>query len=105
MGYPSFSTRNEGFFSRSRRKISSSLPTFNRLGSNKKDWRESEKLGRGRWHPSRESRLGRVKTLVGNLIRKFRLVFIFLIAILLATALFSLTREFPDPESQMLVLT
>ncbi|EFR02311.1 Bed1p [Nannizzia gypsea CBS 118893] len=46
-GYPSFSTRNNGFFSRQRRKISASLPRF-RLNS-MLDYGEKEKLGRGRW--------------------------------------------------------
>ena len=92
-GYPSFSTRNEGFFSRSRRKISSSLPTFNRTEDTKKDWRETEKLGRGRWRPSDSSPLGKLKTFLGNLIRKFRLFFILMLAIVLGSALFSLTRK------------
>ncbi len=42
--YPSFSTRNSGFFSRQKRKISASLPRF----SLSRDFREQEKLGRGR---------------------------------------------------------
>ncbi|KAM5434877.1 alpha-1,6-mannosyltransferase [Microsporum canis] len=41
-GYPSFSTRNNGFFSRQRRKISASLPRF-RLNS-MLDYGEKEKL-------------------------------------------------------------
>ncbi|EGE08061.1 galactosyl transferase [Trichophyton equinum CBS 127.97] len=51
--YPSFSTRNNGFFSRQRRKISASLPRF-RLNS-MLDYGEKEKLGRGRWSAIYES--------------------------------------------------
>ncbi|KAK2802366.1 hypothetical protein FQN50_007363 [Emmonsiellopsis sp. PD_5] len=50
-GYPSFSTRNNGFFSRQRRKISASLPRF-RVNS-MLDYSEKEKLGRGRWSGER----------------------------------------------------
>lgn len=48
-GYPSFSTRNNGFFSRQKRRISASLPQFQITSSPSKDYREKEKLGRGRW--------------------------------------------------------
>jgi len=65
-GYPSFSTRNEGFFSRSKRKISSTLPRFNSFGATKKDWRESEKLGRGRWYPGAGGRWPKLKTFLGT---------------------------------------
>lgn len=71
-GYPSFSTRNNGFFSRQRRKISASLPRF-RLNS-MLDYGEKEKLGRGRWSgPNGSPLLYRVKTLVGSLLRRTRI--------------------------------
>lgn len=91
--YPSFSTRNEGFFSRSRRKISSTLPRFNSFGANKKDWRESEKLGRGRWRPGGYGKWSSLKTFVGNFLRKFRLFFILLAVIMVLTFFMSKTRE------------
>ncbi|KAK7747681.1 alpha-1,6-mannosyltransferase [Diatrype stigma] len=46
-GYPSFSTQNQGFFTRHMRRISRSLPTFNTDVPGK--YAEKEKLGRGRW--------------------------------------------------------
>ena len=92
-GYPSFSTRNEGFFQRSRRKLSASLPRFNSFGPNK-DWRETEKLGRGRWAPAENSKLGRLKTFVGNLIRKFRLLFILAFLATFIFSVISMTRKF-----------
>jgi hypothetical protein len=92
-GYPSFSTRNEGFFSRSKRKISSTLPRFNSFGTNKKDWRESEKLGRGRWYPGGGGRWPRLKTFAGNVLRKFRFLFIILAIIAVLTFVISIARE------------
>jgi mannan polymerase II complex MNN10 subunit len=91
--YPSFATRNEGFFQRSKRKISATLPTFNKFGSNKKDWRESEKLGRGRWYPAGGGKWSRLKTLIGNVLRKFRLLFILLAVIVTLTLILSKLSE------------
>ena len=92
-GYPSFATRNEGFFSRSKRKISSTLPRFNNFGTTKKDWRESEKLGRGRWYPGGGGRWPRLKTLAGNILRKFKFLFIVLAIIALITFATSKARK------------
>lgn len=89
MGYPSFSTRNEGFFSRSKRKISASLPRFNGT----KDYRELEKLGRGRWYPHDGSRWSRMKTFVGNLFRRARMRSILLLTFIFGFILFYITRE------------
>ncbi|KAL9111318.1 MAG: hypothetical protein Q9227_004195 [Pyrenula ochraceoflavens] len=89
-GYPSFSTRNEGFFQRSKRKLSASLPRFNNFAPNK-DWRETEKLGRGRWAPRDNSKLGRLKTFLGNLIRKFRLLFILALLVTVITSAISMS--------------
>lgn len=61
-GYPSFSTRNNGFFSRQKRIVSSSLPRF-----------RSEHAGRGaggRW-PSGAGR--GVRTFLGSMLRRRRL--------------------------------
>ncbi|EON61889.1 hypothetical protein W97_01107 [Coniosporium apollinis CBS 100218] len=46
-GYPSFATRNQGFFSRHMRRISASLPRFD--GGRNARYAEKEKLQRGRW--------------------------------------------------------
>jgi mannan polymerase II complex MNN10 subunit len=100
-GYPSFSTRNEGFFSRSKRKISSTLPRFNSFGTNKKDWRESEKLGRGRWYlgGGGGGRWPRLKTFIGNVLRKFRFLFVVLTLIALLTFVMSKAREWSSVAS------
>lgn len=47
-GYPSFSTKNSGFFSRSRRQLSATLPRF-RLGSGSPSgYVDKDEFGRGR---------------------------------------------------------
>jgi len=91
-GYPTIQSKNEGFFQRSRRKISQTLPTFNANFQDKRDWRESEKLGRGRWYPKGGGFLSRLKTIIGNILRKFKVLFILLAAISLLSILFSSTR-------------
>ncbi|KAI9871475.1 MAG: alpha-1,6-mannosyltransferase, partial [Watsoniomyces obsoletus] len=71
-GMPTIQTKNEGFFQRSKRRISATLPTFNRHGPKTPyDWREAEKLGRGRWYPRGGGGLSRLKTFVGNVLRRF----------------------------------
>ncbi|KAL9580694.1 MAG: hypothetical protein Q9212_004341 [Teloschistes hypoglaucus] len=60
-GYPSFSTKNNGFFSRHARQISKSLPSF-------VNGAEKEKLGRGRWLPNSGSRTGRILGFIGRTI-------------------------------------
>lgn len=81
-GYPSFQTKNEGFFQRSRRKISTGLPRFNRVRDN--DWEDTEKLGRGRWYPGGGGRFGRLKTFIGSVLRRFKFVILILILVLLS---------------------
>jgi hypothetical protein len=89
---PSFTTRNEGFFSRQKRKISATLPRFNSFGPNQKDW-NAEKLGRGRWRPTGGGKWSRLKTLVGNLLRKFKFLFVMLALIVFTTLLWSKSSE------------
>ncbi|KAI4153800.1 MAG: hypothetical protein LQ340_002096, partial [Diploschistes diacapsis] len=72
-GYPSFSTQKTGFFSRHARKISSSLPRFNIGG--RRDFSEREKLGRGRSYPNSGSKLERLKTFLGNVMRPLQTVY------------------------------
>ena len=94
-GYPSFSTRSNGFFSRHARRISHSLPKFN-LGG-KRDYSDKEKLGRGRWYPSNGSRLDRLKTFVGSITRRMRLRIFLVILLVLSIILFYITREYSHP--------
>jgi mannan polymerase II complex MNN10 subunit len=98
-GYPSFSTRNNGFFSRQSRKISASLPRFNI--PSRKDYREKEKLGRGRWYPNDGSRVGRLKTFLGGILRRMKLQVLVIGALIFMISMFYLTREFPNAFSEM----
>jgi hypothetical protein len=93
MGQPSIQTKNEGFFQRSRRKISQTLPlpAFHKA----KDWRETEKLGRGRWAPGAQGGLSKLKTFVGNVLRKFKIVFIVLAIVMVTTIVFNQTGRSP----------
>ncbi|PGG95306.1 hypothetical protein AJ80_09985 [Polytolypa hystricis UAMH7299] len=77
-GYPSFSTRNNGFFSRQRRKISASLPRFRMNGT----W-EGEKDKGARWSGPNDGPLWvRLRTLLGALLRRTK-IRLFLMLVLL----------------------
>ena len=85
-GYPSFSTRNNGFFSRHARQISRSLPSFVRGA-------EKEKLGRGRWYPNSGSKTGRILGFLGRSIWRMRLRLLVTLSFLLAVIVFYVTRK------------
>lgn len=87
-GYPSFSTQNNGFFSRHARQLSRSLPTFNLRA--RKDYAEKEKLGRGRWASHRG---GRIVPFVGRTIWRMRLRIMLAFALVTAVVLFYITRK------------
>lgn len=88
-GYPTIQTKNEGFFKRTRRQVSMVLPTFNNFNPQDKNWRNQEKLGRGRWKASQaEGRFASIRTFLGNFLRRFKFVFIILgVVAILTTAL------------------
>ena len=88
-GYPSFSTRNNGFFSRHARQLSRSLPGFVR---GQRDYAEKEKLGRGRWYPNHGSRVERILGFVGRSVWRWRLRLLVLLTLVLAIILFYVTR-------------
>lgn len=90
-GYPSFSTRNQGFFSRHARKISTSLPTFSMGG--RRDFSDREKLGRGRWPPMNGSRTGRFLSTLGRILWRLRLRLGIVLGLILAIILFYATRK------------
>lgn len=97
-GIPHIQTKNEGFFQRSKRKISSTLPAFNKYGPKTPfDWREAEKLGRGRWHPRGGGGLSRLKTFMGNVLRRFKFLFIILSVIVITTVTVSKSGEYKRP--------
>lgn len=87
-GYPSFSTKNNGFFSRHARKLSMSLPSFN-LGGQR--YAEKEKLGRGRHNGGKIRRLA---THFGRLLWRMRLRLLVVIMCILSIVLFYVTREY-----------
>ncbi|KAA6409593.1 MAG: glycosyltransferase family 34 [Lasallia pustulata] len=86
-GYPSFSPRKNGWFSRHARKLSNNLPTF----AGRRDFAEKEKLGRGRWYPGHGTRNGRLITYLGSIARRFRLRLLLVIAFVLALSMFYIT--------------
>ena len=90
-GYPSFSTRNNGFFARHARKLSTSLPTFS---SGSRNFSDKEKLGRGRWLPAGGSTPVRLLAHLGRMIWRFRLRVGIVVGLLLAFILFYTTRMF-----------
>jgi len=108
-GYPSFSTRGQGFFQRHARKISESLPKWgaNHVGGENgtykdKDYAEKEKLGRGRWRPGKNGitgLMGALRTYVGSIGRRMKLRVLIGLVLVLGFVLFWTTREFSLPDS------
>ncbi|KAK3945305.1 alpha-1,2-galactosyltransferase [Diplogelasinospora grovesii] len=68
-GYPSFSTQNQGFFTRHMRRISSSLPQF----KSNAHCAEKEKLGRSRWSAPKVPLLGRLRGIMARMGRKMKI--------------------------------
>ncbi|KAK4110528.1 glycosyltransferase family 34 protein [Canariomyces notabilis] len=79
-GYPSFSTKNEGFFGRHMRRLSRSLPRF----STSPYYADKEKLGRGRWPIHNVPLLGRIRGIVGRMGRRMKIRLMVLLMILLS---------------------
>ncbi|KAI0164910.1 glycosyltransferase family 34 protein [Xylariaceae sp. FL1272] len=77
-GYPSFSTQNQGFFTRHMRRISSSLPTFTVHGNG--SYEEKEKYKRSPW---KIPLVGRLHGLTTRISKKWK-IRLFLVTILLA---------------------
>lgn len=92
-GYPSFSTQNQGFFSRHIRRLSSSLPRFNANSH----YAEREKLGRGNWSVHNVPLLGRIRGIVARMGRKMKIRLLILFMILLSIFTFYNTRECRPP--------
>jgi len=72
--YPAFETRNQNVFARYARKFSTGmgLPTFN--GDSDKDYAEKEKLGRGRWQAGGRGYGSNLLRVVGNNLRRGKLL-------------------------------
>lgn len=93
-GFPTIQTKNEGFFQRSRRKLTSTLPVFNSPYTPlSADWKDVEKLGRNRWSPGRDNIFSRTRTLVGNLLRKCKFLVVILALITITTLTMSQTSR------------
>lgn len=95
-GYPSFSTRNNGFFSRQKRMISSSLPGFRPAGvyaDNKNDDDVFGRGGGGRWS-GRGGNAGGMRTCLGSLVRRRRLRLLLVLIVVWLGYLFFGTGEF-----------
>jgi len=96
-GYPSFSTQNQGFFTRHMRRISSSLPRFH---ANSQHYAEKEKLGRGRWSVQNVPLLGRLKGILARMGRKLRLrLFLALLAFVTVIIFYNSRRSPPSPKT------
>lgn len=94
-GYPSFSTHNQGFFTRHMRRISSSLPRFNSgLGI----YQEKDKPVRNQWPGQDIPILGRlirlISTIYGRMGRGVKRGLVFAIILTLCVIVFYTTREF-----------
>ncbi|KAI1356475.1 galactosyl transferase GMA12/MNN10 family-domain-containing protein [Xylaria sp. FL0043] len=85
-GYPTFSTQNQGFFTRHMRRISSSLPSF----SNHNDDVTTEK---DKFRPARSRipLLGRIKSIMARMSRKWKVRALIAIIILACYILFYIT--------------
>jgi mannan polymerase II complex MNN10 subunit len=68
-GYPSFSTQNQGFFTRHMRRISSSLPRFNSGTGN--TYAEREKFERGGYSQNPTSG-GRIRSFFARIGRRLK---------------------------------
>lgn len=87
-GYPSFSTQNQGFFTRHMRQISSSLPTFTKHDDR---YTEKEKMGRSsRWNIPL---LGKLRTMMIRTSRKTKGRLMMVGIALLCYMLFWITRK------------
>ena len=85
-GYPWFETRHDGFFTRHARQMSRGLPSFVRGG-------EKEKLGRGRWYSSNDSKTMRFLGFLGRSMWRMRLRLLVLLSCILALVVFYVTRK------------
>ncbi|KAI0871453.1 galactosyl transferase GMA12/MNN10 family-domain-containing protein [Hypoxylon argillaceum] len=86
-GYPSFSTQNQGFFTRNMRRISSSLPSF----SVKKDAGYVDKDLKPRPVQWRIPLLGRIQTFITRMSRKWKVRAVIAILLLACYILFYVT--------------
>ncbi|KAH8878667.1 galactosyl transferase GMA12/MNN10 family protein [Thozetella sp. PMI_491] len=82
-GYPSFSTQNQGFFTRHMRRISNTLPSFSNTA-----YIEKEKPARGRWDPQNLPLVGRLRSMFARIGRKSKMRLLIVALIFFAIWLF-----------------
>lgn len=87
-GYPSFSTQNQGFFTRHMRRLSSSLPRFSG-----QPYSEKEKLGRGRWWGDSIPLAGRIRNALTRMGRKWKVRLAIALGIFLFLMVFYNSRK------------
>ncbi|KAE8149200.1 alpha-1,6-mannosyltransferase subunit [Aspergillus avenaceus] len=84
-GYPSFSTRNNGFFSRSKRQLSATLPTFRVTSRSPNGYIDKDEFGRQPFSPGKSWRpFGFGKTML----RRRRLRLFLVLAVVLVGYIF-----------------
>lgn len=90
-GYPAFSFQGQGFLGRHYRTLSATLPRFNR--SSTRDFSEKDRLERGSGGVNAPRNLKRVVAVVCRQAWRLRLAFAVVIALVMATLLFYVTRK------------
>lgn len=95
-GYPSFSTHNQGFFTRHMRRLSSSLPRFS---SNSSDQRpgDKQKVDRGRWSGQNIPLVGRIRYIFGRMGRKLKIRLLICLILMLCLLVFYNSRKCYTP--------
>ncbi|CAK7246220.1 MAG: alpha-1,6-mannosyltransferase, partial [Sporothrix thermara] len=88
--YPSFSTQNQGFFTRHMRQLSSSLPRFNVTTptSRTSSYADKDNNMKGRWDFSNSSLVGRVRLFFARMTRTTRIRLAIVFAVLAAIYIF-----------------
>lgn len=95
-GYPSFSTHNQGFFTRHMRRLSSSLPRFNSRGGGSR-FGDKERLGRRRWPGHNIPLIGRIRSIFGRMGRKLKIRLLICLILLLCLYVFYHSRKCSRP--------
>ncbi|KAG6008602.1 hypothetical protein E4U21_004242 [Claviceps maximensis] len=85
--YPSFSTHNQGFFTRHMRQLSSSLPRFS-SNANDQRFEGKQRLGRGRWLGQNIPLVGRIRSIFGRMGRKLKIRLLIGLVLLLGLYIF-----------------
>lgn len=91
-GYPSFSTHNQGFFTRHMRRLSSSLPRF-KSSSAHAQCDDKDKPSHGNWPGRNIPFVGRIRSVFGRMGRKLKIRLLIGLVILLCVYIFYHSRK------------